>query len=180
MTHVPSSSSTPSTTTSNITCLSARKMSMSITASPTASAFMSPSHIHVETAWRGSQTSASRVESFRWKFLMKTVKTRTQPVCSFDTLWLLQVSEKAEAMHMYFSVCMCVLCTLNIRNRLAPYGRWSIKNVKRKKKEMTQNPSSKNCHVIHAMVVETYLYVAFCSLLCGWISKVIRRNSRPL
>lgn len=107
---------------------------MSITASAIASDLVSPSPIHVETGWQGTQVSASKIKSCRWKFLMKIVKARAQPGYSLDTLGLPQTSEKAEAMHVY--LCTCDLCILSIRNRQAPYSRWGIIYVKKGKNDL--------------------------------------------
>lgn len=71
---------------------------------------------------------------------MKTVETHSH-----------RASQMAKAMLMYMRVCICVLYTLSIENRHAPYGRKVIK----KKNRMTEKPNLKNCHGIHTAAEET-------------------------
>lgn len=75
--------------------------------------------------------------------------------------------KKAEAMLMYFRVCICVLYILRIRNRPVFYGREARKRKKEKKKRITEKTilkdvSQNSCCCCRSLSTCSFLFCPFC------------------
>lgn len=131
--HITSSFSTPSRS-SDRTCLAGRRMSVSLTTSASASDFLWPSHIYVETERQGSQASPSEVQSCRLKFLMKTVEAGTQLGWILVILWLSHSIQIGKS-HAYVFVCVH-LCPIHTKHRKLTCTLWQKSHEKKEKKRM--------------------------------------------